>query len=65
MPAPICCAFGFMNFIERVKSELGHKARQRKVIEAADAYALREQSEPYRANFTRENDALSSENTRF
>ena len=40
------------SFIERVKSELGFKAKHHEVIEGGGTYALREQSEAYGANFT-------------
>ena len=58
-------AVGNLNFVEKVKSELGFKAAHREVIEGDGTYALRERSEPYRSNFAGKNDALSSENTRF
>jgi hypothetical protein len=58
-------AVGNLSFVEKLKSELGFKAAHREVIESAGIYALREQSEAYGFNFTRKNDALSSENTRF
>jgi hypothetical protein len=58
-------AVGNLNFVERVKSELGHKAAHRKAIEADGAYALREQSESYRVDFSGKNEALSSEHARF
>ena len=57
-PAPL-------NFVEKVKNELGFKAAHREVIEGGGTYALREQSEGYGANFSGKNEALSSENTRF
>jgi hypothetical protein len=56
---------GNLNFVEKVKSELGFKATHREVIEAGGTYALREQSEAYGSNFTGKNEVLSSENTRF
>jgi putative transposase len=58
-------AVGNLNFVEKVKSELGFKTAHREVIEGGSTYALREQSEAYGRNFTGENEALSSENTRF
>lgn len=39
------------------------RAMHREVEQADGTYALRESSEAYRANFTRENKALRSENT--
>ena len=38
-------AVGNLNFVEKVKSELGFKAAHRKVIEGGGTYVLREQSE--------------------
>ena len=46
-------AVGNLNFVEQVKSELGFKAAHREVIEAGCTYALREQNEAYRPNFSR------------
>ena len=57
-------AVGNLNFVEKVKSELGFKAAHREVIEGDGTYALREQSESYGSNFTGKNEALSSGNTR-
>ena len=54
-------AVGNLNFVEKVKSELGLKAAHREVIEGGGTYALREQSEPYGSNFTGKNEVLSSE----
>jgi hypothetical protein len=48
-----------------VKTEPGFKTAHRKVIEAVGTYPVREQSEAYGSDFTGENEALSSENTRF
>ena len=58
-------AIGKLNFVTKVKSELGLKASHREVIDEGGTYALREQSEAYGPNFSRKNEALSSENTRF
>jgi len=58
-------AVGNLNFVEKVKSELGFKAAHREVIEGGGTYALREQSEAYGSDFTGKNEVLSSENTRF
>jgi hypothetical protein len=58
-------AVGNLNFVDKVKSELGFKAAHRKVIEAVGTYALREQCESYGSDFTGKNEVLSSENTRF
>jgi hypothetical protein len=38
-------AVGNLNFVEKVKSEVGFKAAHRDVIEGDGTYALREQSE--------------------
>jgi hypothetical protein len=58
-------AVGNLNFVEKVKSQLGSKAAHREVIEGGGTYALREQSEAYGSDFTGKNEVLSSENTRF
>jgi putative transposase len=58
-------AVGNLNFVEKVKSELGFKAMHREVIEGGCTYVLREQSEAYGSDFTGKNKVLSSENTRF
>jgi len=50
-------------FVDRVKSELGHKATHRKVVEVEAVYTLREDSEAYAGDFGSENEALSSDNT--
>jgi len=47
-----------LNFVEKVKSELGFKAAHREVIEGGGTYALREQSEAYGANFSGKNETL-------
>jgi hypothetical protein len=54
-----------LNFVEKVKSELGFKAAGREVIEGGGTNVLREQSEPYGSNFDGKNESLSLENTRF
>ena len=53
-------AIGKLNFVEKVKSELGFKAAHREVIEGGGTYALREESEAYGTNLTGKNEALSS-----
>ena len=58
-------AVGSLSFVERVKNELGFKAAHREAIEVDGTYALREQREAYGPDFAEENEALSSENTRF
>ena len=57
-------AVGDLNFVEKVKSELGSKAAHRQAIERGGTYSLREQSEAYGSDFTGENEVLSSGNTR-
>jgi hypothetical protein len=58
-------AVGNLNFVEKVKSEMGFKAAHREVFDGDGTYALREQSEAYGSNFTGKNEALRSENSRF
>ena len=58
-------AVGNLNFVEKVQNELGFKAAHREVIESGGTYELREQTESYGSNFSRQNEVLSSENTRF
>jgi putative transposase len=57
-------AVGNLNFVEKVKSELGSKTAHREVIEEGGTCALREQSEACGSDFTGKNEVLSSENTR-
>ena len=47
-------AVGNLNFVEKVKSELGFKAAHREVIEGDGTYALRGASEAYESDFTGE-----------
>jgi hypothetical protein len=56
-------AVGDFTFVDKVKSELGFKAMHRRVTEVTGTYTLREESEPYSANFTAESEALRPENT--
>jgi hypothetical protein len=56
-------AVGDFTFVHKVKSELGFKAIQPRVMEVTGTYTLREESEPYNASFTAEIKALSPENT--
>jgi putative transposase len=58
-------AVGRLSFVNEVKRELGFKAVHREVTELEGSYALREEGEAYGLNFDGENEALSSENTRF
>jgi REP-associated tyrosine transposase len=56
-------AVGSLEFVEQVKSELGLKAKYRKLEETRDAYVLREQSAAYSAHFAYENNPVSPNNT--
>jgi hypothetical protein len=58
-------AVGNLNFVEKVQNDLGYKAAHREVIESGGTFELREQTESYGSNFSRRNEVLSSENTRF
>src|SRR3989337_661492 len=58
-------AIGNLNFVVKVKSELGFKAARLEMIDEGGTYALREESEAYGSNLTDKNEALSSKNTRF
>jgi putative transposase len=58
-------AVGNLNFVEKVRSELGFKAEHRELIAEGGTHALREEGEAYGPNFAGENKALSSKNTRF
>jgi hypothetical protein len=44
-----------LNFVEKLKSELGFKAAHRELVEEGGTYALREHSEAYGSNFTGKN----------
>ena len=48
-------AIGKLNFVTKMKSELGLKGSRREVIDESGTYALREQSEAYGPNFSRKN----------
>jgi hypothetical protein len=56
---------GSLAFVEKVKGELGVKALHREFEQLGGAYALRERSDAYGGEFTRENDVLRLENTIF
>ena len=45
-------AIGKLNFVAKVKSELGLKASRREAIDEGGTYALREESEAYGSNLT-------------
>jgi len=54
---------GSLAFVDKVKRELGFKARDREVAEVGGMYTLREQSETYAGDLGRESDALMPNNT--
>jgi hypothetical protein len=56
-------AVGSLDFVEKVKSDLGMKATHREFEPVGDAYALRESGEAYGRGFTGQNDSLRPENT--
>jgi hypothetical protein len=56
-------AVGSLTFVAKAKSELGFKTVHRRLTEVTGTYTLREESEPYSANFTHESGALRPENT--
>jgi putative transposase len=56
-------AVGSLDFVERVKNDLGIKAMHREAIHADGIYALREPSEAYARRFAAVSEALRSENT--
>ena len=56
-------AVGDFTFVDKVKSELGFKTVHRRLTEVTGTYTLREESEPYSANFTHESEGLRLENT--
>ena len=52
-------AVGNLNFVEKVKSELGSKAAHREVTHLEGTGVLREDSEAYRRDFAGENEPLN------
>jgi hypothetical protein len=52
-------------FVKNTKQALSIKAKGRKVVEAGEAYPLREPQVSYPANFGTENDDIGAENTYF
>src|SRR4030095_15254019 len=54
---------GTLDFVERVKSDLGIKVMHREAVHADGIYALREPSEAYARRFAAVSEALRSENT--
>jgi len=51
-------AVGSLAFVQKVKKQLGVKAKRRHVIEADGSYALREPTEAYDGKFSGENETL-------
>ena len=58
-------AVGNLNFVEKVKGELGSKAAHRDVRQLEHTMLLREDGEAYGPNFGGKTEPLSLENTRF
>lgn len=58
-------AVGSKTFIEKVKSQLGFKAKGRDVIEGVEGYQIREEAAPYVTHFRGEKDDINAENTYF
>ncbi len=56
-------AVGSLTFVDKVKSELGVKARDREVVGVGGTYTLREESETYAGDLGRESGALMPNNT--
>lgn len=54
-------AVGTLDFVEKIKTELGMKAMRRNFEPAGEAYALREPSEAYAGGFSGRNEVLKSE----
>ena len=52
-----------MEYVDKVKAELGNKALHRQVAELEGTYAVRELSRPYAHGFAGKNDALRPDNT--
>ena len=56
-------AVGSKRFVDKVKSELGIRAKHRKVGEIDETYALREPTRPYMNYFVGKNEVLRGNNT--
>lgn len=56
-------AVGSLDFVEKVKSDLGMKAAHREFEAMGEAYALRKSSDAYGRNFGGETGLLRPENT--
>ncbi|MDT8453463.1 MAG: hypothetical protein RQ936_12210 [Gammaproteobacteria bacterium] len=55
-------AIGHKGFVENVQTALGFNANHRNISETEDAYALREPTQSYTADFKSEKACLSAEN---
>lgn len=61
-------AVGSVDFVERIKAQLGVKGVGRRIEqkqEDTDLFVLKEEPEPYRADFEPKNDSLSENNSYF
>ena len=56
-------AVGSVTFVDKMKRELGYKAKYREVTEVGGTYTLREHGEAYASNCGNESDALMPDNT--
>ncbi len=56
-------AVGSMTFVDKMKRELGYKAKYREVTEMGGTCILREHAEAYASHFGNESDALMRDNT--
>jgi putative transposase len=56
-------AVGSLDFVDKVRSELGVKAMHREVVQLDGTSTLREESDAYGSDFVSENDALTLDNT--
>ena len=56
-------AVSSVTFVDKMKRELGYKAKYREVTEVGGTYTLREHGEAYASNCGNESDALMLDNT--
>ncbi len=56
-------AIGSNEFVTEIHSQLGWQAKGRKIIEAGEAFQIREEVEPYNALFNAEKWAIAHKNT--
>ena len=56
-------AVGSLDFVDKVRIELGVKAKHREIVQSDGTYTLREESETYGGDFASENDMLRLDNT--